>query len=464
MHRDGPARAVQSLLGSTTAPLTGKVALRPIRPADLPIAQWVARDFLEDALAALLRASADRNGARLSVIVRTDLRERVNALWESTHDQDSFDRSLERLLADAAADLELVGAFRCRNGALAVRLRVVTAGTPRLLAQSGWVQVADNCDQTDARATTLDGALDAAARHFADRAGHARTVHFASLTHAATGVHTDFGGRVAEALIARYEHHLNRYTGMEGAQLRARRVNFNDLAWRRVVAGQEPVSALTGSARDAFVLNGSYWPLSATEVEIRVWLRGLDGDIPWTGIARGVPLGRFPMTVLAQPLQDLAGDFPGHFGLRLISQQGDDPEYPVGADFRFGVRLARSAYVQCFSADEHDTVARILPNAHLPTAYLRGGGGMLTLPDDLRPPDLPVGAKLRWPVHGPPGVMVVKCFASARPMTPRLPAPFRDPVANLLPGVTATRLLETFRHRFGGEEFDEASLTVTITP
>lgn len=465
LDRLAPDRLGATLARSAFVPLRGQVAVEPPDPAELPIAGTVAQDVLDDALAALVRAAAElRSEARLTAIVQGALRDRIAQIWRDTADKDARQAASDALLKAASVDLKLVGAFRCLTGALEARLRLLSVGVPGLASQTGWERLADRCDQTAAAAVTLDGFIASAAEALAPDLAGARMLYYHGLTRGESGVHTAFGREVARRLAAALIDRRDRvYRGALAGGLRAERIDYGHAAWERIAAGADAVTALVGADSERFLLEGSYTLQGDGRGSFLVFLRGQDGDRPWQRPVHGLPADLDREAPLPRPLELFAEAVPGPFGLRLVSDRGEAPDYRIGEDLRFGIALGTEAYVQCFTADDQENVARILPNRFLPLARLGVHDTLLLLPDQLTPEGYPAGSRIRWPLREPPGVMVIKCVASSRPILPRLPADLQDLSSALLEGMTVARLLEVLRSSLDPNDRDEASLTVTVS-
>ncbi len=437
--------------------LDGVVMAQPIAPEDLPVppAEVLRLD------SAVVTAFARQTYGMVDALIGADLADRITELYERFSGPRFQDES-KRLLAASRPALVLKGAIVRAPDGVRARYRLVTQATPpRTLGDSGEhpVALAD-----EPPATTVDGAMRAAARRLSGQLGVIETVfRHGGFAFEETGRRTRLGryleDRLLDALTA------DQASPVHGRTLRIRPIELDPAALPGVVGhgGTVEQAVLTGP-RDV-VLSGTFWPRGDETVEVAITLTGRDGATARS--RRLIRTASLPSPPTAPGVFDLlAGDRAGGFGLRVISRRGRDPTYRVGELFSFGVGLDRSADVYCFDMDEASgQIVKLFPNRYHPSARLHGGR-MLTLPDDLPPYRTPDGREgpIEYPVMAPPAAQLVKCFALAPDGAARLPAAVTDtpgggPVTFI--GLSDRALLAAFRIA-GGAALSEASMVVNV--
>ena len=252
-----------------------------------------------------------------------------------------------------------------------------------------------------------------------------------------------------------------------------------------VELGETELTALLGGEKtraellpelDDFLLEGRYW-LKRESLELEFSLRGRRGAFP----ARVHLLRHELLPICAEERQQtfsalVLNEAQGGTRIALTSPRGTSPVYrvrPSPSEERLEIvaRTARDAWLYCFARDGERRIARLLPNPFRKETRL-AKGKTLQLPRDLVPDGDLAGLTLQWPILGPPGVEIIKCFATNREVEAELPeAVMASPpiqrqgdaqeVTVLLDGVDDKVLLEAFRG-LRGVELSEASIVMTV--
>lgn len=426
-----------------------RIAIWPFDGDEVPIPKPAADEF-NDALLAQLQQQA---GGRYNFIARETLKVLI-ADMESVGGLDAAAGNPINALMNKAGNIHILITGKLRlDGARvvltykAVRTDSVIAATttPRSLPYAAPVVAA----------MSLNQAVAAAARHFADQAGDIETLYIGGIRYGDSGAQPPFGRRLQGLISTALEDNI-------ANSLSERRLKVAPLSAKVDLARGVKVDAKAladknmGGGKGAYILSGNYWELTHA-VEVRLRLQNDAGQsVSWVGRVRIEDTQGSRL----KPGGDLTGlrdnDRLGPFAFSLTTRRGRDPAYKVGEKLNLLIRLDREAWLYCFYRQSDASMIQIFPNPHMRLVEPRLAGGVVhTLPGETT---FPFDFKLTEPL----GYELLKCFATSRNVTKELPKFLRGANLNPLPPGTEHRLPGIFRG-LPDVAVSEESLVVTVT-
>ncbi|OFW42019.1 MAG: hypothetical protein A3J29_00550 [Acidobacteria bacterium RIFCSPLOWO2_12_FULL_67_14b] len=444
----GSLASAPSPARSAAAGLRAKIALWPVwKERDLPVDSSFARVLAHGLRAALV------NGAEpdLDVVTRDELVTLEKEIDEFNPLKLSAERT-NQLIRSAGADI-LVILHLIPGDALSVTVSVsaqevltgttLAAAPPRSLAY----------DADVARGLGVEESLKSAAAHFLVRLPGLATIRPQGLRYQDTKVQTPFGRWFSERFLAELGRAIDG-RGRGTLAIADAAVGADQAQTRGLDLVERPVASLmAGAGGGDYVLNGTYWDLGET-IDMQLALTDASGRAaPWQGAIRKGSIGPALLKSLA-PAAGLEVDVDrvGPIGFTIASEHGEDPVYRIGQKLVMMAQASRDSFLHCFYKQADGKIMKIFPNrAH------KGGriaGGMV-----VAIPSRAMG--FDWMISEPAGTKQVKCFATDRDVTARLPRPVAALDFVGLPYKTLTEIGRLFRD-FRDVGLAEARMVITV--
>ena len=175
----------------------------------------------------------------------------------------------------------------------------------------------------------------------------------------------------------------------------------------------------------------------------------------WSGRIRRTGLYEADLRSDECPQKLREGDGVGPFAFRLLSNRGPNPAYRLGENVSLGFTVGIDAWIYCFNKVD-GKVIQIMPNPHSwkKPERLKFAAGKVHYMSD---PDMfPFVFKAKPPL----GTDVIKCFATDRDVTARLPDAMQGRNLKPLPAALAADITAPFRS-LRKVQVSEASLVLT---
>ena len=452
-------KAVRSRL--TTGGEKPRLAIMPLVEDEEGLNQQV----LDDLSARLLKALIDKSAGVHHILTRDAIHNRIKHIGETaTLPRHEASKRIGALLQEAEKiDVLIRGQVWWQERRILLHFTgvgrnggVVVTTLPRAIPLTSRETSPTPAD------LSLELALSQAARTLVEKTAPLKTVWLAGIHHQNCGTQTRFGRFLREQI----EHKL-REAGrhpVSGEELLVKplRVDVRSPAGLRgigiVPTGAPPAAAPEHAAEDgAKTLTGTYWlhPDSVT-----LTLKLLDvagGGATWSGRIRRASLERSRLLSGKCRYRLREGDGVGPFEFTLLSDRGRDPAYHLGEDVSLVFTTGIDAWIYCFNVQADDEVIQVLPN---PYSWRKPESLKFAASKTYHVPaadTFPFALKVQRPL----GVDLIKCFATSRDVTARLPEAMRGRSLEPLPAELAADLAAPFR-RLQEVKVSEASLAVTI--
>jgi hypothetical protein len=411
-----------------------RIALRPFRQEDIPVAKKVASELNNKFLSYLIGQAE----GRYDFVARAELPALTMELFEFSDTNNPINDLLKK-----AADIDVLisGKLLLKNSkailsykALGMDGDILVSTAPREIPLS----------RQDAKITqstvTVSQAVNHAAKELADKAENMTTLVLGSIVFETSGAQPPFGRYVKERLSTALQNAFTK--PLTGTKLKVIR------------RGDEK----PGDRQHSYLLHGSYWDLSES-VELRVSLKNQDNEV----VSSEVWIRSDTIKQRLRPEGDFSflrdNDSLGPFNFHLTSARGTNPVYHVGDKLKLVISLDSDAWVYCFNFSTDNKLYQLFPNPHYWKKHKEprfAGGVPITMPDEnyeLYPYD--------FKVVEPPGNELVKCFAASRNVTSELPQYLQGRTNEALPKNIARNLSSIFQ-QLPDVAISEASFIMTI--
>ena len=447
---------LNSALGrAASAPADGRklrIALWPFEAQTIPI----SKSFADELNAMLLSALLAKHGNRYEFVARQSLGTLIEDMRRTGVWDETGGAPVAAVLRSAGeVDILIEGRMRLDVGGVSVFYKALRMDGV-ILAQTSPARLRLTSAEASQTAGTLslDQAVRAATRHFADRAHDMTELRLGGIRYQATGGQPPYGLLIQEKMSAALEDVFSNV--LTNRRLKVGRAEIGPQRLRDWGGARVPAKVLSQAAAAAgpgvYRLSGTYWDF-ADGIEVRLALTdGAARQLGWTGRLRRDAAG----TIALRPRDSLdairENDGLGPIAFHLSTARGEDPEYRIGEKLQLLLRVDKTAWVYCFYRQTDRTWVRLLPNAHFGVARL-DGGRVSTIPGALHPFDLTVS--------GPVGADLIKCFATRRDVGRELPAALQGTATIPLGRSWDDRLVRSFR-RLRDTDLSEASVIVTV--
>lgn len=396
-----------------------RIAIQPFRAADVPVPTATAQGF-NDSLARAI----ERDPLPGVIVARAEL-PRIFAEAEEFGQENA----IKQLLAEARADVLVIGALEPVSGGVNVGYKAFDAQTGRqLVAATPRFQAVD---MTAARGMPVAQALATAAETLIQQAPEMKAVETLRITYQQSDVQPPLGSYIGKDVAGRLAEKLSDRQSSPTALLRP--------------------DADDQTRRGAYLLSGTLWDFGA-DVEVRLTLRG-GGHVASTGVR--IRRDAIPASLL--PLAPHEAGLVARNELQLSSDRGQRPVYNIGEAARLIVRTGRDGYLYCFhkaSTGAGGAVTQIFPNSFHTEAYVTAHTTVHIPGDEM---------KFVLDVQGPAGVEQVRCFVTDRDIAAALPAGRES--GGLQPiNVEALEDLSLLFRNVSAAAVAEATLVMTIAP
>ncbi len=396
-----------------------RIAIQPFRAADVPVPMTTAQNFNES-----LARAIERDPLPGVIVARAEL-PRIFAEAEEFGQQNA----MKQLLAEARADVLVIGALQPVSGGVDLVYKAFDANTGRqLVAATPRFQAVD---LTAARGMPVAQALASAAETLMQQAPDMNAVETLRITYQQSDVQTPLGGYIGKDLTGRLVEKLSTRQSSPNALLRPE---------------TDP-----DSRQGTYLLSGTVWDFGA-DVEVRLSLRG-NGHAASTGVR--IRRDAIPASLL--PLAPNDALVAARNDLQLSSDRGRRPVYSVGETARLIIQTGRDGYLYCFhksSAGAGGGVTQIFPNAFHSEAYVTART-TLHIPNE--------NMKFVLDVQGPPGTEQVRCFVTDHDVAAALPTGRK--AGGLQPiNVDALDDLSLLLRNVSAAAVTEATMVMTIAP
>ena len=440
-----------------------RLAIWPFKSDDIPVSGAVAQEINDRLLASLTR-HGDR---RVLLVARSELKTIIKELEEiSVFDEirdpvAALTSHAEKVVKSAEVDLLVMGTIRLKGDAVLATYKLAHIRNAEILASTKPVKVAIS-KGAKVPQMSLDQAVRSAARYFKDHAAEMTEMHLAGVRYQASGAQPELGTYIEElASVEIQKAFASKITGRKLVVKRAEipKAKMRGLAKRGLVP--EPRGSLDPARPESYadqkgryVLTGSYWELNEA-LEVRLSLKDRsDRSVSTRHVVR---LDTIPKGVSMKPapgIEDILKNDPGPIDLRLSSDRGPSPVYRIGDEVTLVIDLARPGWLYCFYRYADGRTFKILPNERHVDTRLDGPSRHL-IPGPL------FGGDYALTVREPPGLEIMKCFATTRDVGRDLPQEIQALKFKPLPGGTDVKLRSIFR-AVPGAGVSEASMVVTV--
>ena len=431
-----------------------RIAVWPFDEDQIPVSNRVAKNFNRKLLSALLRQSNNK--------FEFKARDALTALISDMQATGSLDavggNPIAGLIKNAGdIDVLIKGDITLDRDEVSLSYQAVHVDS-KILASTDLAQI--KLSRSDLQGTgkvyTLDQAVRAAAKELSNKAHNMSELRLGGIRFQASGSQPTFG----TYLQAQVSTHLQ--NAFE-----------NSLSDRklRVLDNLNPIYNVRGMGVDAkkmsdknasddpssYLMTGSYWSFEES-VEVRVRLKNSIGDaFSWSGHIRKDTIGGMQIRPANNFMPLRKSDGLGPIAFSLTTSRGEDPAYHVGEKMNIILRVDRDAWVYCFYHQANRETIQIFPNPHfwsvMKEPKLKGGivntiPGDQTFPFDLN-------------VQPPLGEELLKCFATSKDVTSKLPKPLRGLSLEPMKRSVTENLSNIFRS-LEGVAVSEASVAVTV--
>jgi len=428
-----------------------RVALWPFDAETIPVAKSLADELNAMLLAALLA----NYGNRYEFVARQSLGTLIEDMRRTGVWDETGGAPVAAVLKSAGeVDILIEGRMRLEIGGLSLFYKALRMDGV-ILAQTSPARLRLTPAEASLTAGTfsLDQAVRAAARHFADRAHDMTELRLGGIRYQATGGQPPFGLLLQEKVSAALEDAFSNVLTNRRLKVGRAEVGRERLRdWGGALVPTKVLSQAAAAGPGVYRLSGTYWDFT-DGIEVRLALTdGAARQLGWTGRLRRDAAGR----VALRPRDSFDGlrenDGLGPIAIHLSTARGDDPEYRIGEKLQLVLRVDKTAWVYCYYRQTDRRWVRLLPNPHYQVARLVAGR-VNTIPGALHPFDLTIS--------GPSGADLVKCFATRRDVAGELPAALRPAAKTRLGRSWDDRLVRSFR-RLRDTDLSEASIVVTV--
>ncbi|MBZ0147947.1 MAG: DUF4384 domain-containing protein [Pseudorhodoplanes sp.] len=366
--------------------------------------------------------------------------------------------SLIAALDDAHQNVHLIAfpSLYNQGGKTVLALRAVERTTGKTLALTAPVIVPDRYLSEDAsdRATSLDAAIKAASKYFADNAADLRELRPLGVFYEDTAAQPAAGRYLLDQLVAALSKDTSNV--LTGKVLKVRALTIEPAPKTDGAIDAQDLEA-SGSDPSSYDLFGRYWVRGNT-VDLRISMkRGDAGTLTWQGKVRTTEFKDLEL----RPTNPAAALHPlpkGAFAFQVTSPKGPAPIYRPREELTMFLRLGQEASVYCFYIDSNGGVLTVLPNrfSDAESRSNRFAAKVLhRLPDGPRDP-----FKLIFTANTA-GEELIVCFASTRDVRADLPAALFPDQIKVVPFLTLEQLRQLFAN-LKDSKISEASVTVTV--
>ena len=425
-----------------------RIAIWPFDGDEVPIPKAAADEF-NDTLLAQLQKQA---GGRYDFIARETLKVLI-ADMESTGALDAAAGNPINALMNKAGNIHILISGKIRLDGARVVLTYKAVRTDGVISATTTPSSLPYVAPVVA-AMSIDQAVNAAARHFANQADDMEALFLGGIRFGDSGAQPSFGRRLQGLMSAALENQVS--SVINGRKLRVAPLKAKVYSTRGLKVDPRTLTDKSmGAGKGAYVLSGNYWVL-AHAVEVRLRLRNDESQsVSWIGRIRieDTQGSRLKPDGNLTELRD--NDGLGPFAFQLTTRRGRDPAYKVGEKINLLIRLDKDAWIYCFYRQSDASMIQIFPNPHMRLSEPRLAGGSLhTLPGEKM---FPFDFRLTEPF----GYELLKCFATSRNVTKELPKFLRGTNLDPLPSGTEHRLSSIFRN-LSNVAVSEESLVVTV--
>ena len=436
-----------------------RVAIWPFDEENVPIAKDAADELIAIFTASFLNHAA----GRIDVIGRTVIRDLMDDMRATGRLRSAHDNPSDALLKNAQKiDILIKGIVKPDGRDISLRFKAARIDAA-VVAQTHPVLINLRARDQDPnrRPTSVDQAITAAAKDFANFLPDMKTLILGGLHYEDTGVQPPF----ARYLVGKVEGHFTRaYAGvLTGKKLAVRKIRRNVGAMRGVGAeARELKNEAVATKQGEYVLSGTYWEFEDS-LEVQLNLRNNEGKShAWSGRVRLDSIGNIafrPNRANQGPasFDRLRENDGGGFGFTLTTGAGEDPVLKLGDLLDLVIHVDRDAWVYCFIFQADGTTVQLFPNPFFWESFNSprlAGSIQHTIPGD---DTFPFQLKVQPPV----GEELLKCFAASRDVTQDLPAELRGRSLEPLEGGMDARLSHIFS-RLRDATVSEASVALTV--
>lgn len=250
--------------------LEGRIVARPFAADGI----YVPVDEADRLSNAVLARIVERSGGRLALVDNRDIALRIEELQE-TLSTNRFQQEVKRLLAQIAADLEVVGTIDGAGISATAKYRIVSRSTFQNVAFSSSHAVVLS---TAPQVLSLDAALAKAARQLSSVLPPIDTVYDGGLQFQQSGVRTSAGRLLSKRLLDRLA--TEQQSAIHNHAMAVHPVDLGGA--ERWGAGAGDVSPPRQS-KDEYLLRGEYWP-KGSAIDVTFELRDASGKVVyWYG-------------------------------------------------------------------------------------------------------------------------------------------------------------------------------------
>ncbi len=423
----------------------------------MEIESGVSQPVLDDLLARLLKAFVAKRAQGLDILTAAGVKHRGKDIDDDgTLTSDEKKRRTDALLQKRGNyDVKIWGQVQPESEHLFLHFtgydrhgKLVVQTSPQAIPRSGPTHAA----------LSLNAALGQAASYLVNKTDGLETVLLGGIHYQDCGTQPPFALQLKDLLKQKlWEGAWNPFTRQK---LKVKELVVNV----RSPAGLRTLGFVSSEARSpaapenaAKTLTGAY-RVYQDSVDLTLQLSDTAGiGATWSGRIRRAGLYEADLRSDECPQKLREGDGVGPFAFRLLSNRGPNPAYRLGENVSLGFTVGIDAWIYCFNKQADGKVIQIMPNPHSwkKPERLKFAAGKVHYMSD---PDMfPFVFKAKPPL----GTDVIKCFATDRDVTARLPEAMQGRNLKPLPADLAEDLTAPFR-RLHKVKVSEASLVLTI--